>query len=99
MGRLSWSSVAENKGDVTYIRYWNNRDFDKNHKRFCIAHELYHIIWSVGSSSGVPRNAKTEYFCDAFANDLCSKHDKFYEAQAKIKNGEIRFHGLPFKSV
>jgi hypothetical protein len=99
MGRLSWSSVAKNKGHITYIRFWDNKDLDKNHKRFCIAHELYHIVWSVGSSSDVPRDRKTESICDTFANDLCFLHDKFYEAQAKINNGEIRFHGLPFRSV
>jgi hypothetical protein len=37
--------------------------------------------------------------CDHFANDLCHKHDQFYKQQAETKNGEIRFQGLPFRSV
>ncbi len=99
MGRLSWSSVAANRGHITYITYLDDKDLDKNHKRFCIAHELYHVIWSVGTSSGVSRTTGTEQICDHFANDLCRKHDRFYEEQAGTNNGSIRFQGLPFRST
>lgn len=98
-GRLSWCSVAQHSGHITYIRYWDDKDLGHNHKRFCVAHELYHIIWSVASSSAVPREVRSEQVCDHFANELCKKHDKFYEEQAKKNNGDIRFHGLPLKSV
>jgi hypothetical protein len=99
MGRLSWSSVASNSGHLTFIRYWDNKDLDKNHKRFCIAHELYHIIWSIATAADVPRTPEVEKMCDHFANELCRHHDKFYADQAKINNGDIRFQGLPFRSA
>ena len=99
MDRLSWSSVAQNSGHITYIRYWDNTELDNTRRRFCIAHELYHVIWSIGTASSLVRGIGTEQIFDHFANDLCRKHDKFYADQAKINNGDIRFLGLPYRSV
>ena len=99
MGRLSWCSVAANSGDLTYIFFHDDPEWDRNRKRFCIAHELYHVIWSVGSAANVPRHKMTESLCDLFANDLCRHHDAFYEEQAKAANQFIRFQGLPYRSV
>src|ERR1700744_5696656 len=73
-GRLSWCSVASNSGNITYIYFQEDADLEKSRKRFCIAHELYHVIWSVGSSSSVPRDKAVESTCDVFANDLCRMH-------------------------
>lgn len=100
MGRLSWSSVAQNSGHLTYIRYWDNHEFENSRKRFCIAHELYHVIWSIASSSSVTRGDKTaELACDHFANELCGMHDAFYVEHSKSNNVYLRFQGLPFRSV
>jgi hypothetical protein len=99
VGRMSWCSVAENSGDLTYIWFQYDPEWDRSRKRFCIAHELYHVIWSVGTASKVPRNKAVESTCDVFANDLCKFHDKFYDDQAKIQNLNIRFQGLPYRSV
>lgn len=100
MGRLSWSSVAENSGDLTYIFYHEDGPGNHNHKRFCIAHELYHVVRAVASTADeVPRDQLAEELCDIFANELCAQHDKFYADQAKNGNAAIRFGGLPFRSV
>jgi hypothetical protein len=102
-GRLSWCSVAANTGDPSYIFVQDtdvDRNWDHSRKRFCIAHELYHVMWAVGSSTSTPvRNAKTESLCDVFANDLCMKHDAFYEEQAKVMNVGCRFQGLRYRTV
>jgi hypothetical protein len=96
---MSWCSVAENSGDITYIWYQDDPEWDHSRKRFCIGHELYHVIWSVGTSAKVPRSKLTESTCDVFANDLCKFHDLFYEEQAKVQNVNVRFQGLPYRSV
>lgn len=98
-GRMSWCSVAENSGDITYIFYHNDPEWNHSRKRFCVAHELYHVIWSVGTAAKVPRSKLTESTCDVFANDLCRHHNQFYEDQAKLQNVGIRFEGLPYRSV
>jgi len=99
-GRISWSSVAQNSGHKTYIAFPADPNLDKNHKRFCIAHELYHVIWSIGSASGaVVRNRGTEEICDMFANRLCFLHDKFLETHGANRNAALRFPDLPYKSV
>ena len=102
-GRLSWCSVALNTGDPTYIFYQDDPDLDKTRKRFCIAHELYHVIWSAENSDNggavVARDLRTESACDIFANSLCTLHDEFYKEEATRNNGGIRFHGLPYRSV
>ena len=97
MGRMSWCSVAQNNGDLTYISVDARQDWDHNRRRYCIAHELYHVIWSVGSASKVERTTRVESFCDLFANDLCSKHDSFYAKKENID--KLRFQGLPYRSV
>jgi len=101
MGRMSWCSVASNTGDPSYIFYQDDHpNWEKSHKRFCIAHELYHVIWAVGSSIKTPRRDRTaESVCDIFANELCRCHDTFYAEQATKQNADLRFQGLPFKSV
>lgn len=95
-GRMSWCSVASNSGDPTYISVDARSDWDNNHRRFCIAHELYHVIWSVGSAPQVPRTGAVEMMCDHFANNLCNEHHKFYEDETNLK--KLLFQGLPYRS-
>lgn len=98
LGRVSGCSVPASSGDVTYIYVQNDLEF--NMQRFCIAHELYHVLWSVGSTEpgDHSRSVDAEELCDCFANDLCLQHRKFYE---KIENvdrlksiGERRFRSV-----
>ena len=98
-GRLSWCSVAANTGDPSYIYYQSeNPNWEKNKKRFCIAHELYHVIWGVGTANTIRRNDRTaEELCDIFANDLCLKHDTFYADPANIAS--LRFNGVRYRTV
>lgn len=95
-GRLSFCSVATATGFPTVI--WVQSDADHNHRRFCIAHELYHVICAISSSSeSVPRSRYIEDVCDLFANELCRRHHEFHikpETQARL-----RFDGLPYRST
>lgn len=98
-GRLSACSVAKNSGDKSVIFIYNDPEYDFSRKRFCIAHELYHILCSAGSAnnSGPRRDTNHERLCDHFANDLCRFHDDFYAAPKNISR--LRFHGLPYRSI
>lgn len=96
-GRMSCCSVAQNNGDKTYILVQKDDNFERSRKRFCVAHELYHVIWSVASAQTSPRTQMTESACDVFANDLCRLHDEFYADSANL--AKLRFHGLPYRSV
>jgi len=97
MGRMSWCSVASTTGGRTYIFVQDNEGWERTKKRFCIAHELYHVIWSVGSARTSKRGIEAESLCDLFANDLSRKHDAFYADSNNLAN--IRFQGLPYRSV
>jgi hypothetical protein len=96
-GRMSWCSVAANSGGLTFIAVDDNRDWDNNHRRFCVAHELYHVLWSIGSTRPPQRNIRMEQICDQFANVLCQKHHEFNDNPANI--AKLKFHGLPYRSV
>lgn len=84
LGRVSVSSVAVENGGITYIYVQDDIGF--NQQRFCIAHELYHVIWSIGSSepSDHDHSKNTEGCCDCFANDLCLQHHRFYDDPKNI---------------
>ncbi len=96
MDRLSWCSPAQNKGDKTFIfvdREWGDQD----QRRFCVAHELYHIIWSVASVTPPDRSRNGEEVCDIYANRLCELHNEFNTDTAK--RASLIFTKIPYRSV
>lgn len=70
---------------------WVNGDGGHNNTRLRIAHELYHVVWSVMGigETKTKRSREAEEVCDIFARTLCKKHDQFYEKPENI--GKLRF--------
>lgn len=105
-GRRSWCSPSKAHNGITFIYVDDSPDLEKTWKRFCVAHELYHVIWSVADPASAirprtnapnPQSRKFEIACDEFANALCKLHHEFYSNDQNIK--EILFTGWPFHSV
>lgn len=96
-GRLSYCSVSTITGFPSVI--WVQKDADHNTKRFCIAHELYHVLMAVASSSSetIERTRLVEDCCDLFANTLCQKHDDYH--RHPDTPAKLRFEGLPLRST
>jgi hypothetical protein len=90
-------------------RIWVDDTLIHDEKRFCIAHELYHVILevsplddakleAVAKEHAITKDEFVEQLCDVFARDLCAEHDKFYRNPANIDDS-CKFHNLNFQSL
>ena len=90
-------------------RIWVDPSLPHDEKRFCIAHELYHIVLSVSpldealleataKECGVHPKVYIEHLSDKFARDLCNQHHGFYCDPKNIDN-HCKFHNTNFQSL
>jgi Zn-dependent peptidase ImmA (M78 family) len=85
----SWAIVT---ADNAYI--FIEEELSRDQKRVCIAHECYHILEFFRPVKS--DKAKIEDVCDRFANELCKKHNAFYNNPEKVN--ECKFGKLPINS-
>lgn len=75
--------------------------------RFCVAHELFHLIEIIDKYAQsenknvlpvIPRNKALEDRCNVFARDLCMYHDKFNKNQ-RLRDEHIYFPDKCFETI
>jgi len=93
--RNSWVVFGANSATI-----FVDQSLGHDETRVCIAHELFHILFSFepGVEPHRFRGRLMEDACDVFANELCERHDAFYKDPTVIDT-KCRFHNLPIYSI
>lgn len=94
--RNSWVVFGQRNATILV-----DQSLEHDETRVCIAHELFHVLYSFERSTADPKRNRgrlMEDACDVFANELCELHNAFYQDGETILR-RCRFHNLPIYSI